>query len=789
MISLKDVYNRLLSGDCTIYDEEANYMKTISLGIINKNHIDQSEIDTVIDIIKISNLLYNNNANGYLPLDDKYYDALIVLCNNQNIQYPVGAPPVNFYNANSNLELNSNRTSHLKEVVKIVPNRDKMIYFYNIAHRTVPFIAEDFIVNEDHSKVEKKSRNTAHNYNMCGTLDKCKYVLDNDARKDGVYDSNSVSIFERDFLGKHISQGLIDPNDIHLIVSLKYDGISVENTVKGSTIISSCSRGDTANNEASDLTPILGGMEFQRAKNANIEDKEFGIKFEYIITDYNLNRIRQRFGIDYVNRRNAVIGIFGRLDARQLRDYLTPVPLESSLNIDRITEIEFLNRYYTKGETLRYIEVRGNYSQVLYQVNEFVKEANTLREMMPFAYDGVVVEYFDKSLRDRLGKLNSIPRYAIAIKFNPLKRTSIFTHYTYSVGQSGVIIPMAHFKPVEFFGAIHDKTTIHSLARFRKLCLKPGDKVNLSLNNDVIVYLTKAPDEEQPPNNNPYEEFPTTCPSCGSQLYESDSGDTAYCINFMCPERCIARLSNMLAKLNIKGISNQSIRILGFKTARELFSSDRGFMESKLGVNGGKLYDAIQKVKNACYPDYRIIGSLGFTGIASATWKTILKSISLEEIVNCKDDELEYLKGINGIGQKIVDTIKKERKYFKEDLYYILSTFKYKKTEKSSMQEALPIVIFTGFRDERLKELFESKGFEVKESTPTKKTYMLVVPYIGFQSTKVSRAFELLGNRVGVLEGVQKALVDYSNYAQFTNITPYIMDINQALNFITNYNK
>ena len=46
-------------------------------------------------------------------------------------------------------------------------------------------------------------------------------------------------------------------------------------------------RGDTSNNEASDLTPILGGLEFPRAKGVVDESEVFGIKFEYIVTDNN----------------------------------------------------------------------------------------------------------------------------------------------------------------------------------------------------------------------------------------------------------------------------------------------------------------------------------------------------------------------------------------------------------------------------------------------------------------------------------------------------------------------
>ena len=38
-----------------------------------------------------------------------------------------------------------------------------------------------------------------------------------------------------------------------------------------------------------------------------------------------------------------------------------------------------------------------------------------------------------------------------------------------------------------------------------------------------------------------------------------------------------------------------------------------------------KFIDRIEHLKNYPYPDYRFIGSIGFTNIAIATWKTILE--------------------------------------------------------------------------------------------------------------------------------------------------------------------
>ena len=783
--NIETIHNRLLSGISAITEEEVQYMNKLVDIVLEKNNIGEYDKKDILEIIEISNILYNNIPNIKLPLDDDKYDRLLVLCRRQNIAYPVGAPPVKFYDIEDNESVidatNRKNTSELKKIVDIVKNRDSMIYWDELTKNSTPMMREDFEIHKDQTLVSKRSRNVSHNYDMCGTLEKCKYTLMVDAEKHGKANDPSVLVLERDFFGKHIQQGIIDQNNIHVVVSLKYDGISVEEEIKGDTVTFACTRGDTGNNEASDLTPILGGFKFPRAKLIN-SNEELGIKFEYIITNQNQQRIMKDFNKTYVNSRNAVIGLLGGLDARKYRDYLTPVPLESNLDIDRITEIEFLNRYFTKGIDMRHIELQGSYVTVLYAIKKFVEEASYMRQFLDFQYDGVVVEYVDRNIRKFLGKRNNIPRYAMAIKFSPLRRLSTFTHYTFSVGQDGSITPMAHFDPVEFFGAIHDKTTVHSLARFKKLGLRSGDKVDLTLNNDVIVYLTKSPDSLQNPNNpNPIEEFPTVCPSCGEPLYESNTGDSAFCINFFCPERVVARLTNMLKKLNIKDFSTQTIKALKIKSFKELMTLNKDFVIEKLGdVLADKLFSRIEAIKNTDYPDYRVIGALGFTSIAAETWRSILTNIDIMDIVTRPDSDLKCLSAIKGIGEKTVDTILKERRYFIEDIKYIVSNLNIKSSLQYKGTIEKPRVVFTGFRDKSLTDFFEQKGFSCREGGVTKKTSILVVPYIGYNSTNTAKAFKILSARC-------KRPIDYRDLSSTIDVAPWILTSEQAYNYLENY--
>ena len=758
-----------------------------ALDVDPKSVNDENTQIRLINIIKIANIYYNNDFNGLLLIDDDIYDRIVVLLRQTSIPIPIGAPRIELKESipNSNNTLLESKQGSLKQVVRFTNAGE---YFNTLTSNATRPLYDDYVINPDDNDCSyRKLRNTGHRYDLCGTLDKCKFVTNLDAKSAGVFEDTSVMVFERDFLNPHIKKGIVNPNDITIIASLKYDGISVEATVQGDTIISACSRGDMANNEASDLTPILGGMKFKRAEGISKQD-EFGIKFEFIVNNLNMNRLLKQYKVNYVNHRNAIIGLFGRLDARAFRDYMTPVPLESSLDTDRITEIQFLNKYYTKGLDLRHIVIRGNKSEVLKQLSEFVEEASNIRSFMPFAYDGIVVEYVDPNIRNILGKLNSIPRYSVAIKFNPLKRQSIFTHYTYSVGYSGVIIPMAHFEPVDFMGAIHDKTTIHSYARFKNLRLCKGDKVNLSLNNDVIVYLTKAEDNDTREDREQYlEKFPTHCPSCGTKLEYSLSGDTAYCPNFYCRERSLNRIAGMLQKLGVKDFSLETVRALDIKNVIELFNVDTKRAQQVLGTNNGiKFKKTIEALKDVELPDYRVLASLGFPGIGNVTWLKLLQGAPIDVLLNGTIDDIAncYRQAKVGIGPKTIQCIITEREHFKEEIEFLYKNLKILNTPVGIVRKH-KIVAFSGVRDQQLEKLFEEKGFKISDSFVNGCT-VLVVPSIGYMSSKVKKAFELVSKRMTMLFN-KPFKADYTNLEECIDIRPNVMDINTAYEYIKSY--
>lgn len=762
---LNTIKNNLMNGSNIINANDIVDMNNISIEFINSNAVSESLKKDIYTVLEISNILYNNTTKEVLPLEDGVYDLVVAKYNKLfNGEAPVGAPPtkpikvVNDGDTSDLISVNGNNRVIINRIDK--SGKD---YINPIMNNNIPFYNMDYYRNSsDTTEVSKITRNIPAKFpELVGTLHKCKFVSLRDAMAVGIQDDDfSVMIFDRDFLAptfKMAEQCAIEDKQypVEMIAELKYDGMSVEAEIVNDTIVSANSRGDTANNIATDLTAIFGGKKFYRAKDYKKifgqDTTRFGMKFEAIITYSDLMELTNKFGITYKNPRVAVSGIISSKNAKMFRDYITLVPIKTSgLHFNKASdEIDFMNAYYSSGVTMRYAMMYGDFYQMLSQVQRFVDEAEYVRPFMDFAYDGVVISYTNESIKHFLGRKNSIDGWSMAIKFNASSKNAYFLGYTYTVGQDGRITPMAHFTPVEFFGTVHDKTTVHSYKRFNQLQLRKGDIVNIKYMNDVICYLTKPQNSynEIREKSIPPIEFPDKCPYCGSPVVYSDTGDTAWCSNPNCSERVLNKVVNMLKKLNIKDFGESYIRKLGITNLTDLLNLTRKDILNRIGsdVMTDKLLERINEIRTKPWHDYQLIGAIGFTSISSSRWKLILSKVSLDTIINTKSDRdlMDYLtNSIKGIGFVIADTIVHERRALLADLITIKQMpnvmSSYGKVQDNGVQ-----IRFSGVRDAKLEEQLRDAGYDCdSKKGVTNKTNVLIVPYIGFTSTKVNKAMQ-----------------------------------------------
>ena len=738
---LKRILNRLMEADLSCLSSD-NIIKVsdYAISLLNRPVLDEYDQMCASTIIMISQIVYNNTDRSVLFLDDGVYDLLLEKYKQYDKQFQVGSPVIRF---NQNGE--ETKSGEFIEPMIFMEEPQKFLdgsLYYDDLIKAPPIdlrLYQDIDRNSG-KVIAKKNVNVPHMYpKLVGSLDKCKFTLNKEAMEKDVFDDDNVKIFERDFLGKHLQMGLIDmTTPFELIAELKYDGVSVEADVTNK-ILSARSRGDANADIAADMTEVLGGYVFPYAPEIP-ETEAFGMKFEAIMTYENLDKMGRLRGKAYKNSRNGMTGLLGSSDAYDYRDLITLVPLATSIeDIDRVTEIEFLNKYYHSGVYLKYAILSGTYTEILFQVYKFVKEAEAMRNVLPFMYDGVVISYRDPEIIKALGRENSINKYSMAIKFNPLSREAIFTGYTFTVGQDGVVTPMIHYTPVEFIGTIHTKSSGHSYKRFMDLGLKIGDIIQVEYTNDVMPYVTKPPVDHN--FNNPGEPvpFPTNCPFCGAEIVINESGKSAICPNKKCPERTIQRMTNMMSKLNLKDFGESTFRELGTQSLTELLNYTYEDVKKLGPATAEKLLDRINAVKSTPIKDYELMGSIGFTGIAIETWKKILNEIPFNKLVAMDDNslycELIAIKGIGGVTAK---TIVSERRDLADDISEIINL---PNIVISYGMKFGKIIRYTGCRpDDQLTQYLTSRGCDARgDAGVTKNTDILVVPYEGFTSSKTNK--------------------------------------------------
>lgn len=767
-MTVHDILDKVQSGDFNIAYNNSTLLDTID--ILLKTPDDQVKnnpqlLQDLVDIITIGNIIYNYSDRDVMAIDDGIYDLLVVKL--QKIDYSKfnpGAKPVTINKSNDKI-IDKDLIRPIaymgeEDIGKLNNSLYPEILNYNKPFDPRCYLYRPFYIEDDNRNVSKRLRNVSHNYpDLVGTLEKCKFVLDCQAKEAGAYEEPNVKIFERDFMVPLLMNGVINStDDITMIGTLKYDGISIEADVTDH-VISARTRGDTDMNIASDLTPILEGYRFPNAE--GIIEEPIGMKFEAIVRYDDLGKMNEIFGTSYINGRTAIIGILGSSDAYKYRNFITLVPLQADFNgvahPDRLAEIEFLNKYYATKEYLRYTIFKGNYANLLFQIKKYAEEAEYFRAWSRFMYDGVVLEFFDENIRKLLGRKNSINQYAMAIKFNPLTRYTIFTGFSYTVGQNGVITPMIHYTPIEFMGAIHNKSTGSSYERFNNLDLYIGDEIQVKYVNDVMPYVYKVDSEYNRQNHmrekTQEEMFPTKCPSCGSDLKLSNYGKTMYCPNMACDSRRISRLVNMLAKLGIKDFAESAVESLHILSFRHLMNMSVDDMRPLGPTDSIKLYRQIQEIKTKGLPDYQIIGALGFTNIATKKWKIIFSKYTLKYIYDAYMDEsiiknntlyenlVDLISNIKGVGPITAETIVNEFEFFKEDIEYILYNITYTPTFGSGDNIKYKIR-FSGFRDAMLESVLN--GFEFidvdQSATVTKDTTLLLVSSLTDNTSKVQKA-------------------------------------------------
>ena len=275
------------------------------------------------------------------------------------------------------------------------------------------------------------------------------------------------------------------------------------------------------------------------------------------------------------NPRNAAAGSLRQLDPkiaaqRQLDIAVFNLQLAQGRSFTTHTEtLDYLRSQHFKVIPYRLLQSHGD-------IMAEIDRLNDTRMERPFDMDGAVVKLNDLADRETLGSTAKFPRWAIAYKYPPERKTSRILDIVIQVGRTGVLTPKAQLEPVRLAGTTVTFATLHNQDYITQKDIRIGDTVVVQKAGEIIPEIVEVAPEHRPAGSVPYY-LPQTCPVCGAPVERDPDGAALRCTGAECPAQRLRNLTHFASRnaMDIDGLGpavlNQLIESGLVKTAADLY--------------------------------------------------------------------------------------------------------------------------------------------------------------------------------------------------------------------------
>lgn len=271
-----------------------------------------------------------------------------------------------------------------------------------------------------------------------------------------------------------------------------------------------------------------------------------------------------------------------------------------------------------------------------------------------FETDGVVFRANDLKEQVRLGLTAHHPRYAIAYKFQSETAATNLLEIQWSVSRTGVITPVAIFKPVHLSGAQITRASLHNLRIFKEFGLKTTSLIEINRRGGVIPYVERVLNTEGIPLIPP-----SHCPSCGSNTRED--GDFLYCEK---PDACVvvrvSRLIHFASVVEIEGLGPKLItKLFEASLLRKMgdiyrLTVDDLFALPRMGdILANKIINEISRHRALSLTTF--LHALGIPDIGDTIAEILAANFPTIELLRTATKE--QVMAIHGLGEKIADNV------------------------------------------------------------------------------------------------------------------------------------
>lgn len=555
----------------------------------------------------------------------------------------------------------------------------------------------------------------------------------NEGLKSVVFDSPMLS------LKKGLNQAAVDkwlerfPEDTVFFYELKLDGIALELTYVGGSLVSMVTRGSgLVGEDVTHALPLFGlniPSVLTDLENVPVQGT-LCIRGEGYITHHDFELYNETAVKQAATPRNAVSG------------WIRALPDNQNHAVKGLLQFGTYGCSSTLGFK-KYSQLRNHLTLLGFNCApgaslEAIRENINSKD---WPADGVVIKVDDFELQEKLGVTNKYPNWALAYKYPDTEAAATLDNIEWNATRTGRIVPVGIYTPTRIGGVMCSRTLLDNYKQFLALELRKGSVIGVTRNGDVIPRLNRVIEHG---TGEPFK-APEECPSCSMPLEKRVTKQSAdlICTNVTdCPAQLVLRCVNLAHKRTL------DIDDLGPVTVAELV--EQGYVKLPVDILllrvehvGQKVYDRIQEVRKG-QPLYRLIKALGLPGVDLTRAKKLAKAwpgdVNLLKWLS-NADNLIKIPGFSA-GLSIPIAISFESEEFVSNAVGMLSNINVMADDVGVITELKVCITGSiGPSREELTEVFGDAGIELVDKFTKDCNYLLIGEKPG--QSKVLKATEL----------------------------------------------
>lgn len=523
------------------------------------------------------------------------------------------------------------------------------------------------------------------------------------------------------------------------VLSVKCDGLTCSLGYKNGKLISAETRG----NGVSGCDVLVNVLTIANVPHEIPYKEDLTIDGEVVIDWNTFNKINENLPEDkkYKHPRNLVSGSLTLLDSKEASNRnMRFIAWRVIKGFSHESMFFDLKEAEKNGFEVVPMFTYSNNSTDKKNIDAILERIRDMADEESIPYDGAVMAVDDYRIAESMGRTNKFFRHSYAYKYEDSLYETVLTDIEWNTSKTGLINPVAIFKPVDLSGAITSRATLHNITYIKNMMLGIGDRIRIYRSNMVIPKVHDSIDKSGNFT------IPSTCPICGepTKIVKDNDSEVLMCTNDNCAGKLLGKLCHSVSKnaLNIDGLSEATIQKfidLGWlKSIRDIYYLHLHKMDMyKLDGFGrksvDKLLSSIEDSRNTDLVRYIYAQSIPLIGHTASKAISKMCDGGLNTFIEHMSKGANAFGKIDGIGSEMIKSL---RKWWDVNCLEFVDTatiFTFKKKEPvniSGSDLTGKVFVITGsltqFRNrDEMKERIESLGGKVSGSVSAKTTALI----------------------------------------------------------------